>query len=366
MGGLSYITAGSDNNYSGIRSAFYAAGLMWVVYTAYLGAGPRPVTLYYSTSPVSSSPTWTGQIAITTTTADAGGTPYYNTWFDGTYFYYACANSTNTATMFRRGTPINDGTISWSQPEQTVALVAPGGVAVAPDSSGYPWVQRYQAASGLYKSSSNDGTWSTQAGFPTTNFGIFVTPLTATKMAQCVDFTGTAGLELWNGSAFVGGPSIPDNFPQNPTNCVAVGDTYYEFYTNQGIAGLWLNWFNGSAWQTHSIQVDPLVSGSGNACSMGYDPGKGNLFLIYTPITISPPAIVYKRYNIATASMDGAPTTLVTFAAGETFTRNIACWYNSAAGIIGVVYCVFVGGLISGQVHLDSSLRLKESRGEIR
>ena len=147
------------------RKMFYANKLWWLIYAD----GSDQV---YKTS---SDNGYSWGVAQTFIAGLGGGGPNASIWFDGTYIHYARCVSVGGDIYYRRGTPESDGTITWSAAEQTVETFAgaPGAdyVAIAVDSNGYPWIG-YMYYDGtdwfpyVTKSSTNDGTWTTDAGFP--------------------------------------------------------------------------------------------------------------------------------------------------------------------------------------------------------
>lgn len=168
------------------RKLFFAATRFWLFYF-------NGTNLVYETS--LDGFTWSGA----TTIAAADGGQRLSVHFDGTYVHYAREYGGDL--MYRRGTPNSDGTITWSAAEQTAfdADTTYGcyGPYVAVDSDGYPWIgfmRRTVATSEDYpfvtKSSKNDGTWTTDAGFPyqlsTTdgafNWRVVILALTGGKM----------------------------------------------------------------------------------------------------------------------------------------------------------------------------------------
>jgi hypothetical protein len=128
-------------------------------------------------------------------------------WFDGTYLHYAAAKSSGV--VYRRGVPNADGTITWSAPEQAVTSNSSNVVAIAVDSSGYPWIAQGSSAGGvglIYADANNDGTWAARGGFPV-NLGSVarcgVIALTSRKvLVFWQNSSGTIGAMAWNGSGF--------------------------------------------------------------------------------------------------------------------------------------------------------------------
>jgi hypothetical protein len=149
------------------RRCFYANGLFWVFFF-------DGTNLVYATSSNGSS--WS-VASIARSGIDDGRS--FDIYFDGTYVHYVYDNFTNggagnaITTYYRRGTPASNGSISWSQSEQTViSNTALNWAMLAVDSNGYPWIAYATTGNSetgypyVIKSSTNDGTWSTASGFP--------------------------------------------------------------------------------------------------------------------------------------------------------------------------------------------------------
>jgi len=85
-------------NYGFQRKGFYAAGRFWAFYSDGTNAG-------WKTS--ADGTTWTG--AFTSIAACIYGT-HFSVWFDGTYVHYARYKTNDL--FYRRGTPVDDGTIT--------------------------------------------------------------------------------------------------------------------------------------------------------------------------------------------------------------------------------------------------------------
>jgi len=145
------------------RKMFYGLGLFWIFYSDGINA-------VFRTS--SDGISWSGKITFI-----SGVTLGYmfSIWWDGTYVHYAYAPMTNGGDlMYRRGTPTNDGSISWDT-EQTARSIAVGkGVAfpsICVSTLGYPCIvytyhnnfgggwSHWNQECYVTKSSTNDGTW---------------------------------------------------------------------------------------------------------------------------------------------------------------------------------------------------------------
>lgn len=138
-----------------MRKGFYAEGLFWVFYSNGTNAGWE-----FSND----GTTWVG--AFTSIGACQRGY-YFSIWFDGTHIHYVRYN--NRDLYYRRGTPVNDGTITWSAAEQ---LVYNGSIndeynqpCIAVDTNGYAWIGvKHDKPDGddfpvILKNANNDGTW---------------------------------------------------------------------------------------------------------------------------------------------------------------------------------------------------------------
>lgn len=147
----------------GDRANFYANGLFWVFYD-------DDTNIVYRTS--SDGTIWSSK---TTVRARPYANCTFETYYDGTYVHYATsATGDADSLVYRRGTVNGDGTITWSAAEQAVG-----------NFGDYTWVESVCVVDGepvisltdisgstryvkVTKSSTNDGTWSTEAGFPYT------------------------------------------------------------------------------------------------------------------------------------------------------------------------------------------------------
>jgi hypothetical protein len=155
-----------------LDKTFYAAGLFWAFYHD----GPSDDYIRWKTS--SDGASWSGEqtVAIYNSADNIQGNGGFSVFFDGTYchFAYADYDSGSENFRYRRGTPENDGSITWSAVWQTAsggAYTYAKDVKVAADSSHYPMIGYtcYNVGNNfgkIVKSSANDGTWSTAAGYP--------------------------------------------------------------------------------------------------------------------------------------------------------------------------------------------------------
>ena len=163
---------------------------------------------------------WSGTTTVKTTAY--GGNAWSFSLKDPYIYYVQAANAggSNNNIYYRRGTINADGTITWGT--ERVAYGPTGQTMFTPtvcvDSSNYPWIGFCYDASGTYypyviKSSTNDGTWVLQTGFPyslqigvtTAAFWVEVIPLTSGRVACVYVNTGasqTIRIQTWTGSAW--------------------------------------------------------------------------------------------------------------------------------------------------------------------
>lgn len=134
----------------------------------------------------------------------------FSVGFDGTYMHYAeCVLTAGGTIYYRRGTPNTNGSITWSAGEQTVlgegAPVTYGYPNISVDSGGYPWIGYLRnIGAWLYwnawviKSSTNDGTWTTQAAFPR-QFTDAPVAITYASLPSIVPLTDEKVYVVWGG-----------------------------------------------------------------------------------------------------------------------------------------------------------------------
>jgi hypothetical protein len=219
VGGTSVST---NQNYQ--RKSFYAEGLYWLF---------NDDNNYLSFRTSSDGETYNTQTdirALVTTTGSNGQS--FSTWYDGVYCYYvACTNQSSGVIVFRRGTPLGNGTIDWSAAEQTVVANHSFSLFVSVDSGGHPWVE---VADYTYKSSTTDGTWveDTANGFPYYDAyispgGRSIIPLLNGKMLVYAQVTlGPGEARAWSGTSW--GSRILTSFDTNGFynySAVGQGDT---------------------------------------------------------------------------------------------------------------------------------------------
>ncbi len=185
--GTSTVATAPEDSFQ--RKSFYAAGRFWVFWS-------DGTNIVWATS--TDGITWSAK-----QTAIAGVQGYlFSLWYDKArnfvHFVY-CSGAQNASLWYRRGEPLSNGNITFAFDWQNVGFHSNCWInfpTVGVDSDGYPYIgyRIYNGSSVLAfctKSSTNDGTWTTAAGFPyqlttvtagTREYFTTVVPLLSKKM----------------------------------------------------------------------------------------------------------------------------------------------------------------------------------------
>lgn len=188
--------------------SFYGAGRQWAFFmdaSSYL----------CFRSSADNGVTWsaTTQVKIIKTPGDVWSGSWvsyqdaFSIYWDGTYVHTAAATDGYADRVeYQRGTPNSNGTITWTanQVNMFPGLSSSGFPSVTVDTSGRPWVGASACGGGgwVTRSSTTDGTWSTDAGFPyqvtsgvsgpTNECGwLKIVALTSNKMVAIMVFVNT-------------------------------------------------------------------------------------------------------------------------------------------------------------------------------
>ena len=180
------------------KKSFNAAGRYWIFYCEGQLGGTGTRDLVHKSSV--DSGVWT------TKTVMAIGIYQGGRWaihWDGIYVhlaYHEIFQSGNL--MYRRGIPQSDGIILWD-PVQTAGSIpasdSPEKINISTDINGYPFISYAYLDGSIYndfyvtKSSTNDGTWVTQGGFPYT-----VSSLNMVFYSQLFPLPNGNMLIIWN------------------------------------------------------------------------------------------------------------------------------------------------------------------------
>ncbi len=320
------------------RKTYYANGRYWVFYV-------DSNYIIYQTS--TDGTTWGSPSHIRNNT---GGDYGYNfvTAFDGTYLHYAYSDrNDNSPCYYRRGTLETNGSITWSAAEQTAMATASGAwygeIAIDVDTSGRPIISYEFVDAGsdyprVTRSSSTDGTWTTDTGFPIqldNTYGIWWTSIVSlTNNRFYVIAQGPGGLHGWLYDGSLGSREDLCNNTEHfvslthtpSTDVVHIG--YFNLnttnYTYRKRDGTW-----GNEEIVLTIAGDSIDSNDSESLSSLTN---GEVYVTYT--RNSRANIYYKKRS--TEGTWGSGTSLVTGA--SVYTNNLTGYLHAMNNEIGVVY----------------------------
>lgn len=325
--------------YSHQRKTFYAAGRFWVWYS-------ENGSFVYRSSTDGAS--WSDATSVGMIGDGYNGA----IWFDGTYVHYVRYASYDL--YYRRGTPNSDGTISWSAAEQTVYDGTSTGADfynypnITVDSGGYAWIgAHYNAGTEnnmVLKNADNDGTWSTDSGFPYELkagpiYYTSIIPLTNLKVYAIYGKTKySAKGKLWNGSSWDSEETVASDAERGyGHSAVVVGDDIHLVFLHDTAAtGIVYNKRTyGEGWGTEATvqanQADYYMTPV-----LSIDTATNDLYCFWAG---SPDAnkIYYKKQ--VSGSWDTDPT-LWLDETSDTLYRNdvLTCFYQAYSNKIGLLY----------------------------
>jgi hypothetical protein len=375
----SFVISGLTVNFSGAsyedlwnNASFYTSGTFWLFYISQNGA--QSGSLVYLTI-AQSGQAIGGPTLITSGVVDVGFALYaYATYYDGTYIHYGATRKSGVGTVpgnyYRRGQPASGGAVVWSQPEQFVSSGSTNYmVAVVDDANNYPMVAidfNGNVATAL-QSSTNDGTWSTNAssfisggGFA----GSFLVP-TGGSNIYAVPNTPNAPY-LWNGSVWAvqtlnsgSGPAVGNRV------CAAraTGSTYWILVQNSGYSNIYLSHYTTNEYSSGIQVTQPnfLISGGDIApvWGMTYDDIDQKFYVYYsTPYAPEAPftsgQLYVSRWDIGTQTTD-MPGVVLASPPGASLTglnfiedQLTHAFNQTYSGIIGVFYYMASGGVNGG------------------
>lgn len=329
------------------RRTFYAEGKHWVFYS-------DGTDILWDTSSDGSS--WDGaSTLVSPATAGYSDGYYWAMFFDGTYVHYVrYDNPAGTSTiLYRRGDPESDGTITWSAAEQSITTgFSADSFQVIADSEGYPWISCYNSSGSrirVYKSSVNDGTWTTQGGFPyepvaNNHHGSYLTPLTGGDVYVAYlrgSFDDAKG-ELWDGGTdtWQGAETITSKDPEvyGGGSITSEGDIVYfvmleeseDIYLEERSAvGVWTETLIYNGTSTTSRPAICLI-------------GSGDLRVVWCGDTDADH--IYYKERISSA-WDGAATDWID-ASGDSLTTNygFSIYFEEYSTVMGIAYEEDAGG----------------------
>lgn len=293
------------------RCTFYANNLYWAFFWK-----AASENIFYRTSVDGLS--WSSEYTISTVSSDdlKGG---LCVWLSGSYMhivYYSLWTDNDYYIRYRRGVPEADSSITWSAGWQT-AVTATGTAelydsVVAADTDEYPFII-YRMWSGNYytyvtKSATNDGTWSTEGGYP---IMLYATPQDPQQQTITAYPNSDKIYALWeeehgsghnprqlygkyyNGDSWVGSPEVIDNtFPGDSQltdsfNAVADDDdNLYIVWTRQDIIHSWysvelkIRYADGTFSPPIEVYFGTLAAGD-PAPSVSYNDDNGYIYITY-------------------------------------------------------------------------------------
>ena len=151
----STVTTDNAISYSNQRQTFYGVSRFWIFYS-------NGTDIVYKSS--LDGITWSSANAVRGCTSGSK----FSIWWDSTYVHYAyCAGTSNTALVYRRGTPLINGTVSWDNERNAVAANASKTYLypfISKDTSGYPVISytcdnTTTTTPYAVKSNQSNGTW---------------------------------------------------------------------------------------------------------------------------------------------------------------------------------------------------------------
>lgn len=324
-----------------MRKGFYAEGLFWAFYSDGTNAGWE-----FSADGI----TWTG--VFTNIGACVEGS-HFSVWFDGIFVHYVRFD--NHDLFYRRGTPVNDGTITWDPAgEQTVYDGSIGDEytfpCIAVDSNGYAWIGALRTFGGndtpyVLKNANNDGTWADDAGFPhelsavdDSSWSVCPVPLTSGRayVIYCRDSNPPLGI-LYDAGWDVEESDLADYSIESGYNfsAVAYGDNvhfvYNRYITNQ-IRHNERVW--GVGWNAADVLVQDAVT---EECTpaLSIDPSTGDLYCFWTDYNTS--HVYYKKYSGGSWDV-GATDWIDESTDGIKFDWLISSFYMDYGGYVGLLY----------------------------
>lgn len=336
------VDTSTNNNavqYNFQRKSFYAEGLFWAFYSDGTDAGWE-----FTNDPTN----WAG--AFTSIGACALG-HNFSIWFDGTYIHYARADSFDL--FYRRGTPENDGTITWSA-EQTVKdglfndrYMTP---CITVDTNGYAWIGVYNDQIDgddlpvVVKNNNNDGTWALDFAYELSAvnyawYRVCPIPLIGGKMyvVYCRDAQTPRG-KLYDAGWGVEEADLADHSIEESYqfSVVAIGDNVHFVYNRDGTNQIRHNervW--GVGWDAADVLVQDAV-GSYCGPALSVDPSKSTLYCFWTRSD----HVNYKKYD---AGWGGLVDWIDETTDDIQFNGLISSFYMDYGDYIGLLYVTKTG-----------------------
>lgn len=326
------------------RKCFHAAGLFWAFYSDGTNAGWE-----FSAD----GTTWTG--AFTSIGACIYG-QRFSVWFDGTYIHYIRWDGAAQNMYYRRGTPVNDGSINWCAVQQTAYE---GGImdeylypCITVDTNGYAWIGAlyYDGDSRPFvlKNANNDGTWTTDFAYELSAVDDTlwkVCPVSLTDGKVYVIYCRSSQLplgNLWNGATWAGEENNLADFNIEDGygfSAVAKADDI-EFVYNRDVTyqirhntRVW-----GVGWDAADVLVQDAVTDSCDP-ALSIDPSANELYCFWTHVTSD--HVYYKKYS--SGSWGGLVDWIDESTDDIQYDYLISSFYTVYGSYIGLIYVTKTG-----------------------
>jgi hypothetical protein len=342
------IVVGTSTHYAATvnapqRKTFYAQEIFWVFYGN--GSG-----LMIGTSTDGSNWNNSG-----TQIAAAVGDDFC-AWFDGTYAHLVYTHYvTNNAVYYQRGLPCANGSIVWGPGNQVVqngvSRTLWYDLSVTVDSSGRPWIlyDDHMCQQGVIvtRSSTTDGTWTTDSGFPHLLMSAlegeesgFLVPLTNDKVYMEWFANGPLRGVLYDGTAF-GSTETITQYGANAgvyVSAVAQGDNVdLAFLDGNGSYDILFTVRNSTSWSTQTL-IQPgnaIAEYNDSAPVLSIDPTTGSLCCFWAGNPASQHIYYEKCIN---GNWDTNATDWIT-EKSITYYRSLTCFYQGST-FIGLEYTI--------------------------
>lgn len=341
------VTVGTSTNddgtsYGYMRKGFYAAGLFWAFYSNGTNAGWE-----FTANPA----VWAG--AFTSIGPCTRGY-YFSIWFDEAtgFVHYVRHDYGGTWDLYyRRGTPENDGSITWSAAEQTVdAGISTDRYSIpciCVDTNGFAWIGATHTLGTVdhpyaLKNDNNDGTWALDFAYLLWAYDaywkVYPIPLTGGKV-YVVHCNGIGPYGKLYDAGWSGRENFGDGEPSfsGHISAVADGDDVHFVYHRIIVNDIrYSKRAFGVGWGAEVVVQTGQTHKCGPALSI--DTVTGDLYCFWTRgYLVVDDHVYYKKYS--SGSWDADPTDWIDESAdGIKEDEYISVFSQTYSDYIGVLY----------------------------
>lgn len=306
---LADVTSVVDTNCGDFDSTVaFNGGLLQQAEGLYWGFYQDGTDFVYKTSADGS--TWSSKTAIVAPCHEQR----FSLWFDDTYFHIVYVGATYLT--YRRGNPASNGTISWDAADSLDIVGTVPDIAL--DSNGYPWIAYRDYVSyhiQVVKSSTKDGTWTTEAGFPdqitsegNSGWSATIDPLLDGKMAVVYDkCVTTTRCRIWNGASWDAEEVAISELVSDQRDFASM--SYNGILYVAGYAQTSGTWFNMRDAEGNWNGKELIYYGVGATTipSLGIDTNTGYVYCFWNKAGVAN----YVYYSIRTGAGWGTPVTWI-------------------------------------------------------